>query len=173
MGAAALIIACFYWQDYKPELPDDSNFGILIFAHGFYMEIWKLWPQRSWFSVECKCCSTTPKLKVGFSPSSFSFFFFFSFYTFLNLLLLNNTFSILGKKKKGSFHDSTLAYMLVESCLDTHELLGCVLEACDLAEEHWVLGNVPHCPNAWFLRSQGEVQHQPWFFHFFSERGRL
>lgn len=38
-------------------------------------------------------------------------------------------------------------------CLDTHELLGCVLEACDLAEEHWVLGNVPLCPNAPFLRS--------------------
>lgn len=38
MGAAPLNIASFYWQDYKPQLPDDSDFGILIFAHGF---LWK------------------------------------------------------------------------------------------------------------------------------------
>lgn len=43
---------------------------------------------------------------------------------------------------KGPVHDGMSALTLVESCLDTHELLGCVLEACDLAEEHWVLGNV-------------------------------
>lgn len=48
---------------------------------------------------------------------------------------------ILGGKKKGPVHDGMSALTLVESCLDTHELLGYVLEACDLAEEHWVLGN--------------------------------
>lgn len=46
MGAAALIIASFYWQDCKPQLPDDSDFGILIFAHDFYMEIRKSYDHK-------------------------------------------------------------------------------------------------------------------------------
>lgn len=70
-----------------------------------YGNLKKLWPQRSWFSVECKCCSTTPKLKVGFRPSSSSFlfllFYFFKalLYSPFNFLLLNDTYSRKKRKK--------------------------------------------------------------------------